>query len=431
MAPRQKNKATPLRNKEAERSVLGAMINGSMPMDELATQLNSDSFTYQEHREIWEAGLQLYQSGVNPDLVTLSDRCTNDSVLTDIASSFYPQSAQAHLDTVIDLAIRRRVQERCSSLHEYMHDKAKSAGELLDDAQRDLGQIALGANREAGADVKSSLNAVLDEIEQHKGGMLAGIPTGYSQLDHLTSGLHPTNLIILAARPRMGKTALVSNILLNAAARGFPCAVFSLEMSRMQLIKRMLAQISRVDFQNIRTGYLSKEEHELLNFGAEKLSKLDIWIDDSPGLSSYDIKSRTRRLIQKRGVKMVAVDYLTKIKHGRKVDTRDQAVTEIASDLKDLAKELDIPVLCLAQLNRACDSRKNPRPVLSDLRESGGIEQEADDIFFIYREAVYKENCGHNKAEILVSKQRNGPEGMVELAFLGNYVSFGELDRHE
>lgn len=426
-----KNKPTPLRNNEAERSVLGAMVNGSIPIDELASQLSKDSFTSHDHQEIYEIGLQLYRSGITPDLVTISDRCTKDSVLAEIASSFYPDSAYAHLNTVKDLAIRRLVQERCSMLHESMNDKAKPAGELLDEAQKELGQIAMGANREAGSDINSSLRDVLDDIEQSKGRTITGVPTGYKALDHLTSGLHPTNLIILAARPRMGKTALASNLLINAAAQGYPCAMFSLEMSRMQLIKRMLAQISMVDFQHIRSGCLGDDEYETLYHGAESLSKLDVWIDDSPGLSSYDIKSRARRLVQKRGIKLLAVDYLTKIKLGRETNTRDQAVTEIASDLKDLAKELNIPVLCLAQLNRSCDSRKNPRPVLSDLRESGGIEQEADDVLFIYREAVYNENCGHNKAEIIMGKQRNGPEGTAELAFLGNYVSFGELGRDE
>ncbi|MFW5970499.1 MAG: replicative DNA helicase [Desulfovermiculus sp.] len=429
MTKKQQPKVTPLYNLEAERSVLGAMINGVIPMDELATQITPESFTHRDHQEIFKIGLQLYRAGTNPDLVTISDRCTNDATLTQIASSFYPGSVRAHLETVQDLAIRRQVQQQCSMLHESMNDKARTAGELLDDAQKEIGQIALGASKEAGADINSSLHEVLDDIDQSKGNNVTGVPTGYRDLDHLTSGLHPTNLIILAARPRMGKTALASNLLINAAAQGYPCAMFSLEMSRMQLIKRMLAQISKVDFQHIRNGYLSDQEYETLHYGAENLSKLDIWIDDSTGLTSYDIKSRTRKLAQKRGIKLLVVDYLTKIKLGRKTDTRDQAVTEIASDLKDLAKEINIPVLCLAQLNRQCDSRKNPRPVLSDLRESGGIEQEADDILFIYREAVYKENCGHNKAEIIMGKQRNGPEGMAELAFLGNYVSFEGLER--
>ena len=264
-----------------------------------------------------------------------------------------------------------------------------------------------------------------------QGELITGVPTGYTDFDHMTSGLQKSDLIILAARPSMGKTALALNMGMRAAIHHeVPVAVFSLEMSMDQLMMRLLGCHGRVDLSRLRSGYLNDEDWSRLYQAAEDLSRAPIYIDDTPALSTMEIRARCRRLKAEKGVGLIIVDYLQLMRSSHRSDSREQEISDISRNLKALAKELDVPVVALSQLNRKVEERSDKRPMISDLRESGAIEQDADVIVFIYRDAAYnkaEDNPNKNIAEIIIGKQRNGPVGMLRLAYFGQYTVFDNL----
>lgn len=412
-----------LTNETAEKSVLGAVLNSTVSIDDLG-RIGPDSFAVQQYQQIYKIACDLHAKGKTPDLVAVSEHFGNVNVLSDLVGSVFAGSVNEHIETVADLATRRALQQKAAELHGLAEDKTQDASAILDKAQHDLNSLSNLASDDA-ASVSDVMHSIFNQLEQ--GTSNEGVTTGFYMLDLLTCGLQPTNLIIVAARPGMGKTAFASNLMVNISANGYPVGMFSLEMAREQIVKRMLSQVGKINAGEIKAGQIKAETWTRLYETAERIYKLPIFIDDTTSPTIYDLRSKARKMQKKHGIKVLVIDYLTKIKPSTKRSTRDQEVTDIATDLKSLARELRIPVVCLAQLNRDVEKRSNKRPTLADLRESGGIEQEADDILFLYREAAYKPNCGHNQAEAIIAKQRNGELGNVKMAWVGEYVSFEEL----
>lgn len=421
-----KAQASQLYNEYAEQSVLGALLTGSISVEDCQGKLNRDAFASKKHQQIFDACLKVHERGSPPDLPLVSQYMDDASYLASLANDTARLDVESHIKAVRDLYVRRQVQEESKKLFQKAGQIDDDIKTVLDQAQTTL--MGLTANGDGQAlRLSQILEPVFQSIEEGGINIGAGIPTGFGSIDGIISGLHPTDLTIIAARPRMGKSTLAGQIQTQLAITSIPTAFFSLEMDRQQIVYRLLSSMAHVDYQNIRRSTLTDNELRALYNAASTLHNLPIYIDDTPGLPIYEVKSRARELVQKQGVQAIFVDYLTKIRPSKRSDTRDQEVTHITEEFKNLAKELHIPVVCLAQLNRKCDDRKNPRPVLSDLRESGGIEQEADNIWFLYRDAVYKKTEDRT-AEVKIAKQRNGPEGTAKLVWLGEYQSFEELE---
>ena len=305
----------------------------------------------------------------------------------------------------------------------------------MDFAEQSVFQIAENKTRKSFHAISELIEHNIDKLEERQGNktLITGVPTGFTDLDHLTSGLQASDLIILAARPSMGKTAFALNIARNAAIEAnIPVAIFSLEMSKEQLSMRMLCAEARVDSHRLRGGFLSNEDWHNLTHAASVLSEAPIYIDDSPDISALDIRAKARRLKMEKSLGLVIIDYLQLMKARSQSERRDLEISDISRALKSLAKELSLPVVALSQLNRKLEERNDKRPKLSDLRESGALEQDADLVTFIYRDEVYnrdENNPNRGKAEILVSKHRNGPTGDIPLAFIHAYTRFENLAR--
>ncbi|MDZ7345928.1 MAG: replicative DNA helicase, partial [candidate division KSB1 bacterium] len=317
------------------------------------------------------------------------------------------------------------IQQEC-----YQH--GQDAIDIIDAAERKIFALSENKARKDYTHIKPVVMKAMDKIDENsrKQGHVTGIPTGFHKLDHILSGLQNSDLIILAARPSMGKTALALNIARNAAVNGHPVAIFSLEMADYQLAMRMLCSEARLDSHRVRLGKLTESEWQLLAQSASKLFSMPIFIDDTPGITVLELRSKARRLKAEHNIGLIVIDYLQLMRLATRVENRQIEIAMISQSLKNLAKELDIPVLALSQLSRAVEARSDGRPVLSDLRESGAIEQDADVVIFIHRPAQAKgdEIDGQTRAEVIVAKQRNGPTGDIELVFLSKYVQFANLE---
>ena len=415
-----------LYNEAAEQSVLAAVLAGSLSMEECLASLSRESFYQNAHRQIFDGCRKVYESGSAPDLALVSQYYSDPSYLSSLAEmAFFKLSVTDHIKALRDLHIRRKLQEQAQSIYKEAANYDRDVQALVDDAQTSI--IGLTQNGKSDAlSLAQILDPVFDQIEQGGQDMGRGIPTGLTSLDNVLSGLHPADLNIWAARPGMGKSTLAGQLQINLGISSVPSCFFSLEMERTQVVHRMLSYMAKVHFEKIRNSTLDDEELSRLYNAAATLYDLPCYIDDTPGLKIYELKSRARKQVKQNGAGVIIVDYLTKVKPNKKTDNRDQEVGHIAEELKDLAKELRIPVVCLAQLNRKCDERKNPRPILSDLRDSGNVEQEADNVLFIYRESAYT-NKSDRTAELIVGKQRNGPKGTVKMTWMGEYQSFEEM----
>lgn len=415
-----------LRSLEAERAVLSGILNGLGDLDEMGSLLIPEYFSG-PNEKIFRLVLEIHRKGRSPDLVELSNHLPAkdyDRLSRLLERSFSSTSLEQHIDTVRSLGLRRQLMDTCLQIRDQACNKSQDISSVIDKAQALINDLRPSAGN-AAVQVKSILCEIFDDLE--KGSPPEGIPTGFAVLDRLMSGLQPTNLITLGARPRMGKTALVTRLMFNIARQGFPVALFSLEMSREQIVTRQLAQVAHFPFMRLRNREVQQSDWSLLQAAAERLYAISQVIDDTPSLSILELKSRARLLVKKFEVKVIFVDYLSKIKPSARGETRDLEVTQIATELKALARELNMPVVCLAQLNRQCEQRSNKRPQLSDLRESGGIEQESDDVLLLYRDEVYNQRDDsplRGLAEVHIAKQRNGPEGIVNLSFLGHCMSF-------
>ena len=430
----------------AEQAILGGIMINNDAMNQVMDILSPDDFYREAHEALFDGMIQLYNRGEPIDFVTIKDVLTRQRKLEKVGGTDYLSllvqavSTSAgiayHANIVRNLAVRRKLISQCSIISEQCFQNEESTEALLETAEQGIFDIAEDQIREGFESLKQVISGSFKKIESTAEfeGYVTGVPTGFDQFDRLTAGLQPSDLIILAGRPSMGKTALALNIGYNAAKKtGKLVAVFSLEMSKQQLGIRLLGFDSKINATKLRTGSLRGDDFDRLTESANRLSDLPIFIDDSSAISVLEMKAKCRRLKKKGDLALVIIDYMQLI-HGRKsAESRQLEMSEISRSLKGLAKDLDVPVIALSQLNRKVEDRPNKRPQLADLRESGAIEQDADVIAFIYRDEIYNPNSeeSRNIAEIIIGKQRNGPTGFFKLTFQKELTRFQNFTQEE
>lgn len=436
----------PPQNVEAEQAVLGAMLLSHDAVIVAMEKLQSQDFYRDVHRIIFEAMEHLHRENKEIDVITLPDELKRMKKLDDVGGLEYvlnlpnlvgsAANIEYYANIVAEKALARNLISTCTELTTEAYDGQKETEALLDDAERRILQLSDTKNRGDFASVGAVVEVTLDKITklyENKAG-LTGLPTGFRDLDRMTSGLQPSDLILVAARPSMGKTAFTLNIAQNVGVRQHKTvAFFSLEMSQEQLVQRLLCQIAHIDSQKLRTGQLnSDEEWTRLTDACDKLYESPIYIDDTPGISVAEMRSKARRLKSEHGLDLIIVDYL-QLMQGRNAESRQLEISEISRSLKALARELKVPLIALSQLSRSVESRQDKRPMLSDLRESGALEQDADIVSFLYREDYYdKETENQHITEVILAKHRNGPVGSVKLYFKNEFTLFLNLDtQHE
>lgn len=444
MEPNQKA-IIPPQNTEAEASLLGAILIDSDAIVKVADIVRPEDFYDERHARVYEATLQLYEKHSPIDVLTLSDQLKNTGML-DITggpgfltelTNFVPTAAHAdrYAEIIAQKAMRRRLIKASQSIAELGFDESRSLQELVENAETQLFRVSEQHIKQDISSIENILSSSFDRLDElHKDkGKLRGVPTGYRDLDNILAGLQPSDLFVLAARPSMGKTAFALNLAQNVALKaGQPVLIFSLEMSKEQLVDRMLASEAGVNAWNLRTGNLSDDDFEKIGHAMGTLSEAQILIDDSPGISVSDMRTKARREAHKRPLGLIIVDYLQLMSGGARFSgdsNRVQEISEISRGLKGIAREMNVPVIALSQLSRSVESRNPQIPQLADLRESGSIEQDADVVAFIYREEYYNpETENKNIARILIKKHRNGPTGDIELYFDREKQRFRSLD---
>jgi replicative DNA helicase len=439
---------TPPQNVEAEESLLSAILGDNTVLIEVVEILEPGDFYRGAHQKIYGAMCALFDRGDPIDTVTVKNRLKESGHLELVGGAASlarlwdvpPAVDAAHYAQIIhDKAVLRRLIEKSNAIAKRCFQEQGGADEILDFAEASIFEVADKRTRQSFYPISKLISANFDSLDekQKNKSLVTGVPTGFTHLDNLTSGLQNSDLIILAARPSMGKTALALNIARNAAVdAGVPVAIFSLEMSKEQLSLRMLCAEARIDSSRLRGGFFTKEDWDRLTDAADCLSAAPIFIDDSASLSALEVRAKARRLKMDKNLGLIIIDYLQLMQGRPGAERRDLEISDISRSLKALAKELQVPVLALSQLNRMLEQRTDKRPHLSDLRESGALEQDADVVAFIYRDEVYnKEETNPRKgtAEIILAKQRNGPTGEVLLTFLNAYTRFEnrapEIDR--
>jgi replicative DNA helicase len=424
-------------NIEAEQFVLGSILLENDALFKTLEILDADGFYRESHRKIFSAMIDLFEQNDPVDLITLTERLKKNNQLEEVGGASYlatllnlvPTAANVrhHARIVREKAVLRRLINVATEIVSQSYQDTQDVEELLDLAEQRIFEIAEHRVTESFTNINQVLKESFKTIEQlfERKELVTGIPTGFEDLDRMTSGLQPSDLIIIAGRPSMGKTAFALNIAQKAAIKQkHPVAIFSLEMSRQQLALRLLCSEASVDSARLRSGYLDKTDWPKLTRAAGTLSEAPIFIDDTPGISVLDIRAKARRLQKERGLDLIILDYLQLMRGRSGVDSRQQEIAEITRSLKSLAKELNVPLVALSQLSRAVEQRPKGRPQLSDLRESGAIEQDADVVAFIYRPELYGDEDTAGQAEIIIGKQRNGPVGTVKLTFLKQYTRF-------
>ena len=425
---------------DAERSVLGSVLLDNRLCNQAMEVLRPDDFYLDSHRKIYEKMIALSEQGRPIDPITLGEELRRVGEFEQVGGGSYVaglidtiprlENIEQYTKIVKDKATLRRMIAASNQIIASCFEQEQDTAQIIDQAEKAIFAIAEDRMREGFTDVGTIAHKRLEEIEAMAGRaeMITGVPTGFTDLDKMTAGLQRSDLVVIAARPSMGKTSLALNIAQYAARSGYTVGIFSLEMSAQQLVSRLLCSEAHIDAHRFRTGYLNREEWARLADGLHRLSESRIFIDDSPGITVLEMRAKSRRLKQEHGLDMLLVDYLQLIQGRGRVDSRTNEVSQISRDLKMLAKELNVPLIALSQLSRAPETRTDHRPQLSDLRESGSIEQDADVVAFIYREEMYgatDENQG--VAELIIGKQRNGPTGVVRLAFLREFTRFENL----
>ncbi|MCL5004038.1 MAG: replicative DNA helicase [Patescibacteria group bacterium] len=427
----------PPQNTDAEESVLGALLIDKDSIIRVAALLSPAHFYRDANGEIYAAILSLYERREPADLVTVPNELSKKKKLESVGGLTYlsslvakvPSSANVeyYANIVRDAFVKRQLIAASAKISESAFDSNTQSRDLLDKAERSLFSISQEYLHQYFVSVKEVLETSFDRLEAlHKSGSsIRGVPTGLKSLDEKLSGLQESNLIILAARPSVGKTSLALNIAQHAAVeKKIPVAVFSLETSREQLVDRLLSAQADVDGWRITTGRLEEEDFRKIGEAMGELSEAPIFIDDTPGINVLEIRTKARRLQMEQGIKLVVVDYL-QLAHGQNTENRVQEVSEVSQSLKNLARELHVPVLALSQLNRSIESRGERRPQLSDLRESGSLEQDADVVIFLYRE----DDENRSEVRLSISKHRNGPTGEIDLYFRGERTKFFETEK--
>ncbi len=437
---------------DLEEAVLGAMMIDKKGVDDVIDILHADAFYKQAHQHIYDAMFKLFNESEPIDLLTVTSQLRKEGKLESVGGDFYlvgltqKVASSAHIEfharIIIQKYIQRRLISISSEIIDEAYDETSDVFDLLDTAETKLFEVTQGNLKKSSEAAEGLVNQALKKIEEisNKEGM-SGVPSGFSKLDALTSGWQPSDLVILAARPGMGKTAFVMSMAKNVAIDfDIPVAIFSLEMSSVQLITRMISSETGISSGKLRKGDLQPHEWEQLNVKVKNLSKAPIFIDDTPSLSIFDLRAKARRLASQHGVKIIIIDYLQLMTAGTAAKgggNREQEISTISRNLKALAKELSIPVIALSQLSRAVETRGgSKRPLLSDLRESGAIEQDADIVSFIFRPEYYGQTewdddertpC-EGQAEFIVAKHRNGGLENIRLKFTGHLAEFSDLE---
>ena len=433
----------PPQNIEAEQSILGGILLDNEVFHRVLEVLNEDDFYHAAHRKVFLSMIELYENNEPVDLITLTNALKNKNQLDEIRGVSYLTSLVDSIPTTANISyyakivkeksILRRLINKTAEIASMSYDSTGDVDEVLDQAERAIFEISENKIKPSFYPIKEMIKHSFKTIERlyEKKELITGVPTGFEGIDRFTSGFQLSDLIIIAGRPSMGKTSLALNIAQYAAIEtNVPVGIFSLEMSKEQLSLRMLCSEAKVDAQRLRTGFLSESDWPKLTRAVGSLSEAPIFVDDTPALSVLEMRAKARRLKSEKGLGLIIVDYLQLMRGRVNVERREQEISEISRSLKALAKELNLPVVALSQLNRRVEDRHDRRPQLADLRESGAIEQDADVIIFIYRDEIYnksEDNENKGTAEIIIGKQRNGPIGMTKLAFIDKFATFENL----
>lgn len=434
----------PPQNIEAEQAVLGAIFLEPSALTVASEILIPEDFYRNAHQQIYLTMQKLGDHGKAVDVVTVTEDLAAQKLIEDVGGISYLSELAAAVPTAANIEYYARIVEEKSLLRRLIrtattiatdgYERENEVEGLLSEAEKSIMEVAQRKNAGAFHNIKDVLVRTYDNIEllHNRKGDVTGIPTGFAELDRMTAGFQRNDLIIVAARPSVGKTAFALNIAQNVATNtDETVAIFSLEMGAEQLVMRMLCAEGNINAQSLRTGALTDEDWRKLTMAMGSLSNSGIYIDDTPGVRIGEIRSKCRRLKQEQGLGMILIDYLQLIQgNGRSGENRQQEVSEISRSLKSLARELEVPVIALSQLSRGVEQRQDKRPMMSDIRESGSIEQDADIVAFLYRDDYYdKESENKNMIEIIIAKQRNGPTGTVELAFVKEYNKFVNVER--
>ena len=445
----------PPQSLEGEMSVLGGVLLENEALNKALEVLRPDDFYRESHRKIFNALIDLFEKGEPADIVTLTAALTNNGDLDAVGGSSYLATLVDYVPTAANISyyaklvkeksIARSLIRVATDIVSRGYEGKGKVEEDLDWAEKSIFDIAEQKTKRSYYSTKEILKDTFKTIESlyDRKEHVTGVPTGFTELDHMTAGFQGSDLLIVAGRPSMGKTAFALNVVEFAAIHTenkVPTLIFSLEMGKEQLVQRLLCSLSKVDAGRLRTGHLGDSDWPKLTTGAGLLSEAPIYIDDTPGISVLELRAKARRLKAEKNLGLIVIDYL-QLMQGSNPESRQQEISDISRSLKALAKELKVPVVALSQLNRSLESRTDKRPMMSDLRESGAIEQDADVIMFVYREAVYCEDCrsrertcdkGHDKdAEVIVGKQRNGPIGLVHMTFRGEFTRFENQSKRQ
>lgn len=434
----------PPHDSEAEQSLLGSMLLSDDVIPEVAEIVNQDSFYTDVNRHIFEAILELYSKGEPADPITVSDKLMEAGVLEAVGGKSYihtlvnvvPTAANAkyYAEIVEKNGLLRSLIKVATEIASLGYEPGSEVERVLDKAESLIFGVASKRISEKFTHIKDLLIDSFEQIEHlyEKKATVTGLATGFKDLDEITSGLHKSDLIVVAARPSMGKTSFALSMAQNIALnQKVPVALFSLEMSRHQLVQRLMCSEARVDAQSLRTGNLNEDDWPKLSAAVGRLAEAPVFIDDTPNMTILELRAKARRLMAKEKLGLIIVDYLQLMQGHKRADSRQQEISEISRALKILGRELNVPVIAVSQLSRAVEQRQDKRPMLSDLRESGAIEQDADLVIFIYRDEYYNRDSEERGiAEIIISKHRNGPTGTVRLVFLEHYTRFADLAKN-
>ncbi len=426
--------------------MLGSMLLEKEAIGKVADILSKEDFYNESHRKVFEAAISLFENNKAVDLVTITEALRREEALEDAGGAVYltnllnsvPTAANVeyYAEIIKEKAVLRNLINAATQIITSGYEEKEEAGTLLDRAQQLIFDISQRRTRRDYVPIKDVVRSGMEAIEKLQKfgkGYIRGLSTGFNELDEITSGLQPSDLIVIASRPSMGKTSICLNIAQHVGIEEkIPLAIFSLETSKEQLAQRMLCAEARVDAHRLRTGYLPESAWPRLGIASGRLGDAPIFIDDSPAISGLEIRTKARRLKAEHDIGLIIVDYLQLMSGSRRAENRQQEISEISRALKSLARELEIPVIAVSQLSREVEKRESKRPQLSDLRESGAIEQDADLCVFIFREEIYrakKENKG--VAEIIIGKQRNGPVGSIRLTWIPSYTRFENLTQRK
>ncbi len=445
MEPKEKQneniRGVPPYDETAEQAVLGSMFLDREAASLALEVLSGEDFYRPDHRMVFEAAQELYRSAAPIDVVTVKNKLEEKGVFEQVGGVPFLAALSTAVGSSVNVrhyaaiveekSVLRRLISTAGSISQMSYDGKEPINSIMEHAEKSIFEIMQKRHTEEFHHIRDIAVDSIEKIEDiyRSKGKLTGVPTGFVDFDAKTAGLQKSDLILLAARPSMGKTAFALNIIQNVAIRSnIPVAVFSLEMSREQLVNRMLCSEAMLDAQKLRTGELNDKDWEDLIRAMGPLSQAPIYIDDTPGISPMDVRSKCRRLKAEKGLGLIVIDYLQLMSGNGRTDSRQQEISEISRNLKAIAREMEAPLVALSQLSRACEQRSDHRPMLSDLRESGAIEQDADVVSFLYRDEYYfPDTEKKNQGELIIAKQRNGPTGIVDLTWLGQYTKFGNF----